>query len=91
MMLDSRDESELLAQIHEELSQEFRARYRVLHERLEAEEFTDKERREFLRMNKQAERLNTERMTALFALAQRRGVTLNEIMSQLGVGPVEAV
>lgn len=41
-------------------------------------------------MTTQAERLNMKRLTALFALAQWRGVTLDEIMQQLGVGPVQA-
>ena len=81
-------DSELLLQINAGLPLDFVERYRNLRDLLEAEELTDNERQEFIRMNQRAERLNVERMTALSFLAQRRGVTLPEIMKTLGVGPV---
>jgi len=81
-------DSELLLQINVGLPLDFVERYRNLRDLLEAEALTEDERQEFIRMNQRAEQLNVERMTALSFLAQRRGVTLPEIMKTLGVGPV---
>jgi hypothetical protein len=81
-------DSELLLQINAGLPLDFVERYRNLRDLLEAEALTEDERQEFIRMNQRAEQLNVERMTALSFLAQRRGVTLPEIMKTLGVGPV---
>jgi hypothetical protein len=81
-------DSELLLQINAGLPLDFVERYRNLRDLLEAEALTENERQEFIRMNQRAEQLNVERMTALSFLAQRRGVTLPEIMKTLGVGPV---
>lgn len=90
-VVETMDDTELIRRIHIELQDDFKARYRVLHQRLEDEELTEKERREFIRMTTQGERLNVARLEALSVLGKRRGLCLDEIMKQLSVGPVQAV
>jgi len=51
---------------------------------------TEDELQELIRLTDESERLNVERMKHLLELAHLRGVTLDEVMEQLGIKPAAA-
>lgn len=83
------DEDALLAQINDGFSHEFWARLSALRERLQTETITDGERQEFIRLYAQVEAKNAERISYLLSLAQKRGVSLPDMMQSLGIGPLQ--
>lgn len=85
----SASESELLAKINEGFPEVFWQRYRELRDKLRAETLAEEERQELIRLNDQVEGKNAERIRHLGELSRLRGVTLPEIMTQLGIGPIQ--
>ena len=81
----SEDESALFATINQRLSEADRQRLAHLSERRHREELTSTEHCELLELQHPLEELHTSRMKALAQLAQLRGVTLANLMIQLGI------
>jgi len=79
------DESALLARINKGLPQEDRARMRALIEKRDDETITTEEWQELASLTDQLELLHADRLAALVELAKLRGVTLDEVMNQLGI------
>lgn len=84
----STSESELLAKVNEGFPEAFWQRFRELRTKLDAEILTEGERQEFIRLYAQVEGKNAERIQYLGELSRLRGVSLPEIMAQLGIGPI---
>ena len=82
------EEAQLLAKINEGFSDEFWTRYRLLIAQREARTITEGERQELIRLSDQVEAKNAERVPYLTVLAQHRGVSLPELMQQLGLHPM---
>lgn len=79
------DESVLLARINQGLSAEDRARMRALIEKRDDETIAAEEWRELAALTDRLELLHADRLAALAELAKLRGVTLDEVMKQLGI------
>lgn len=79
------DESVLLERINKGLSQEDRARMRALVEKRDVETITTEEWQELAALTHRLELLHADRLAALVELAKLRGVTFDEVMSQLGI------
>jgi DNA primase catalytic subunit len=73
------------------LSQEEWRRYHVLIARRWAETLSEEERREFIAFTDRLEKANVRRMQALVELANRRGVSLETVMKDLGIEPPEYI
>jgi hypothetical protein len=61
------------------------AAYRYLKDRRRAEVLTESERQELIAITDRLERLNATRIEKLLELARLRGVTLDQVMNQLGI------
>jgi len=83
-----REEEELLRVIREnsQLPPEKQRRFNRLRRKLQNETILEKERQELLALWEEVERRNVERLEALAKLAQKRGVSVRELMMQLGIG-----
>jgi len=79
------DESALLARINQGLPDDDRARLRALVEKRDDETITEAEWQELAALTDRLELLHADRLAALAELAKLRGVTLDEVMSQLGI------
>jgi hypothetical protein len=79
------DESALMDRINKGLPAEDRARMRALIERRDDETITTEEWQELATLTDRLELLHADHLAALAELAKLRGVTLDEIMSQLGI------
>ncbi len=85
-VLDRR-ESELLEEINRGLPPESETRYRELIAERQAETLTAAGLEELKSLTDQAEKLQAERMAHLVSLAQLRGVSLTDLMTELGIEP----
>ena len=81
----SKTESDLLKTINEHLADESQARLHVLTQKRLDESLTPEEHQELLTLTAQAEALNVKRLEKLANLAQLRGVTLTQLMADLGL------
>ncbi|MGH9760772.1 MAG: hypothetical protein ACREAC_08015, partial [Blastocatellia bacterium] len=81
----SLDESELFAAINRTLPDEDQERLAILRQRREDEALSPVEHTELLDLQHKLESLHTARMRALAGLASLRGLTLTEVMEQLGI------
>ena len=81
----SADESALFVTINQRLSEADRQRLAHLGEHRYREELTPEEHRELLELQQRLEALHANRMKALAQLAQLRGVTLANLLTQLGI------
>ena len=79
------EESELVAIISEGFLDEFWQRYRTLVARQTANTMTEIGREERIRLSDTVEESNLRRTECLIALAKRRGVSLREVVEQLGL------
>lgn len=79
------EEAELIQAINRGLPEELLKRYHDLIEKRLDETLTDAEHEEFMRLNKQVEALNVERVSNLVSLAKLRQLTLPDLMQQLGI------
>jgi hypothetical protein len=78
-------ESELLSRINQSLPAGDRARLKQLIHMRDAETITSTELQELIGMTDRLEKLQAERLAALAELATLRGVTLDEVINQLGI------
>lgn len=83
-----REEEELVRVIKEnsQLPPEKRRKFNRLRRKLQNETITEKERQELFALWEEMERRNVERLEALAKLAQKRGISVRELMAQLGIG-----
>jgi hypothetical protein len=81
----SRDESALFAEINRTLPEDDRARLAILRQQGQDEVLSPVEHTELLDLQQKLESLHTARMKALAGLAALRGLTLTEVMEQLGI------
>ncbi len=78
-------ESELLKKIGAGLSDNVQNRYDALQKKLLAEQITADEHQELLNLIEIVEHNDSERLKYLIELSQLRKVTLDELLSQLGI------
>lgn len=83
----SPQEATLLQKINQGLPEASLQRYGELTEKLRAESISIAERQELHRLIDQIELADAERLQHLIELAQLRGVSLDELMDQLGIQP----
>jgi hypothetical protein len=81
----STDESRLLARINQGLTAHDRARMRALIEKRDDETLLEAEWEELTVLTDRLELLHADRLAALAELAKLRGITLDEVMNQLGI------
>jgi len=81
------DEADLLAVVQRRLPAEQQQRLDELRDKLEAETLTDAERDELLELVERIEAADVERAEAMLALAQRRGVSVRQLMEDLDLEP----
>jgi 5'-deoxynucleotidase YfbR-like HD superfamily hydrolase len=67
------------------LPPEKQKRFNRLRRKLQEETISETERKELLALWREVERRNVRRLEALIKLARRRGVTVRELMRQLGI------
>ena len=81
-------EAELLLRINQSgFPETFWNRFRALIARRQAGTLTPEEQQELLRHTEQTENRDAERLPYLFQLADRRGVSVQALMTQLGLSP----
>ncbi len=69
------------------LPKEKRNRFQELLKKMEMEEMTETERVEFLILTKKDEKLRNERLRILIELSQLKGISLPQLMNELGLMP----
>lgn len=79
------DESALLARINQALPSQERARISTLIIKRDAQTITPAELEELIALTDKLELLHADRLAALAELASLRGITFDEVMSQLGI------
>lgn len=82
-------ETGLLKKINLPITDAEWANYRHLIGLRRAEQLTEKEHEALIQLSNKIEDAHAQRMTYLWALAQLRGVSLDKIMQDLGIKPVE--
>ncbi len=85
----SRREGELLLKINQGVPEGTQRRYDSLLRKRRHHKLTKAEHRELLMLTQQIEQLDAERLKLLSELAQVRGVSLPELMNDLGIKPPE--
>ena len=80
-----RSESELLLKINQGLPEKFKKRYDELIEKRRAETLSQKEYNELLRITREAEKFEAQRVECLAQLAKIRKTTLSDLMKSLGL------
>lgn len=80
-------EADLLEKINRGLSPEAQKRFDELTAKCSAETLTPEEHRELLASTDRIERADAERLQALIALAQWRKVSVEALMTELGLRP----
>jgi hypothetical protein len=84
-------ESELLLKINQGVPEEMQRRYDSLIGKRRDHKLNKAEHRELLMLTQQIEQLDAERLKWLSELAQLRGVSLPDLMHDLGIKPPEPV
>ena len=82
-------ETELLKKINLDISEAEWANYRHLIGLRRAEQLTEKEHETLIQLGDKIEDAHAKRMAYLWALAQLRGVSLDKIMQDLQIKPIE--
>jgi hypothetical protein len=82
----SERELELLKMIYEPLKAKTQRRYDLLNAKLREEGISTKEHKELLTLVEAAEEHNVDWLKALIELAQLRGISVEDLMVQLGLG-----
>jgi antitoxin ParD1/3/4 len=80
------EESELLRRIRHGFPEGLRRRLRELTRLSEAETLSDEERAEYIALAEQREQADAERWEAVGRLARLRGVSVAQLMTELGLG-----
>ena len=83
-----RQESELLEKINQSLPPEAEKRYRELIAARQSESLSPSELAELIKLTERAETIQSERIRHLADLAQLRGVSLPNLMEELGIRPL---
>ena len=83
----SQEETVLLQRTNEGFPPEVLRRYQELIARRQARLLTPEELEELIALTDRAERLEADRAAALAELAQVRGVSLDDLMRELGIRP----
>ena len=83
----TQEEAELLLCINSRHPEAVQRHYDELIAKRDAETLSEVEHDELLRLTQQVEAFDVARVEALSKLAARRGVTLSELMHQLGMAP----
>lgn len=81
----SREETDLLSVINRGLPTELHGRQKALSKRRRAETLTAAEHEELIELTEKLEAVEAERVEALAELARLRGLTMDELMEQLGI------
>lgn len=81
------EEFYLLHKINEGFSTEFWTRYRMLIVQRDEGTLTEPEHHELIACSDQVEQKDAERIPYLLALAERRNISLSELVAQLGLRP----
>lgn len=84
----SMTEKELVEEINRGFSEAFWERFRVLVRRREAGTMTSAEQQEAISMSDRTEARAVERLQCLLELSERRGKSVQELMTEMGVRPV---
>jgi hypothetical protein len=87
----SRAETELLLKINQGISWETQQNYAALISKRQAELLTLEEQRELLTITEQIEKLEAQRVEALAELAKLKGISLINLMNELGIQPATYV
>lgn len=82
-------ESELLRQINQGIPADLQQRHAALRKKLRRTKLSATERHELLALTKQMEQFDVERLQQLAELAKLRGLSLLDLMKQLGLKPPE--
>jgi hypothetical protein len=82
-------ESELLLKINQGVPEQLQQRYDALLRKRRQKKLTRSEHQELLGLSQQMEQFDVERLRLLAELAQLRGLSLPELMQQLGIEPSE--
>ena len=82
-------ETDLLKKINLDISDEEWADYRYLIGLRRAEKLTAQEHESLIQLGNKIENAHAKRMEYVWALAQLRGVSLDKIMQDLGIKPIE--
>ena len=87
----SAEESRLLGEINQGLSEQQWKHSRELIEKRRAEQLSKEEHAELITISDLVERLNVRRIDCLTQLAPLRGTTLPKLMEQLGIEPAPVI
>jgi hypothetical protein len=79
-------EANLLVKINQGLNREQQLRFDELAEKLQSENITESERKEFLQLTNQIELLDAKRIKLIGDLAKIRKQTFDETLKELGIG-----
>ncbi len=80
-----KNEADLLRKINRGLSPEAWQRYESLNQKLHEETISPEEHQEFLKLVEQIEMTDAERLFHLIELSRIRGVSVDDLMDQLGI------
>jgi len=81
-------EIELLERINLGIPEPTWREYHALIEKRDAESLSSSEHTRLIEVSDEVERANVQRLSALYQLALLRGMTLPDVMKQLGIGPI---
>lgn len=82
-----RQEAELLLEINQRIPVDLQNRYDTLEQKRLAEMLTSEEYRELLELTDRIEEWQAKRAESLSLLAQRRGVSMGQLLRDLGIQP----
>ncbi len=80
-------ERELVEEINRGFSEAFWERFRYLVRRRRAETMTPAEQQEAISMSDRTEAWSVERLQYLLELSERRGKSVQELMTEMGIRP----
>lgn len=84
----SKQESELLLKINQNLPRELEQEYQILIEKRHQETLTESEYEQILELTDQVEKYQAQRLEYLTQLAQIRQVSLSYLMIEMGIKPI---
>lgn len=84
----SKEEADLLKKINLGFSNDFWKTYKILVQKRQREEISEPELKKLIQMTHELEIANAERIKNLVALSKIRGISLEELMSDLGITPI---
>ena len=84
----SKQESDLLLKINQDLPRELEQQYQILMEKRHQETLTELEYQQLLELTDQVEKYQAQRLEYLTQLAEIRQVSLSDLMTEMGVKPI---